>query len=39
MPTFLRRVSLDLTGQIPTPEEVRAFRRGSDALAAEARRR
>ena len=23
--TFLRRVSLDLTGQLPTPEEVRAF--------------
>jgi hypothetical protein len=23
--TFLRRVSLDLTGQIPTPEQVRAF--------------
>ena len=22
---FLRRVSLDLTGQLPTPEEVRAF--------------
>ena len=24
---FLRRVSLDLTGQLPTPAEVRSFRR------------
>ena len=30
---FLRRVSLDLTGQLPTPEEVRAFRRPTPSKA------